>query len=131
MVQNHPFGDGDFFQAAFLVKNVADKNSIRIRKPSIQEMKGRKVSRLRSLLPTQRAIVYTFFHGSVPPTTPYCVANNIIGYSWPSAFKKNILDSSVEPGIFCITYCFVAGSVDRPNWKIRPQGPERLLKLKF
>ena len=30
-------------------------------------------------------------------------------------------------GLSC---CFVAGCVDRPNWKIRPQGPERLRFLR-
>ena len=49
------------------------------------------------------------------------------GYSWPSASR--IFGRGARIGILILSCCFVAGCVDRPNWKIRPQGSERLLNL--
>ena len=31
-----------------------------------------------------------------------------------------------ELGILIVSYCFVSGRVDQPNWKVRPQGLDRL-----
>ena len=33
---------------------------------------------------------------------------------------------SASPAFLILSCCFSAGCVGRPNWKIRPQGPERL-----
>ena len=40
--------------------------------------------------------------------------------------REMSVDNSPRTGILTLSCCFVAGCVGRPNWKIRPQGPERL-----
>ena len=48
--------------------------------------------------------------------------SDIRGHPPPKISLKSVQKS----GISSKYWCFAAGYVDRPNWKIKPQGPERL-----